>query len=904
MTDEDRLAELLLRWEELHEQGRDVSAEDLCQDCPHLAPELARRIHALKVTSWLLKPDDGGGEAPHEPVGPDGSPAQTLAGRYQLVRRIAEGGFAEVWQAFDSELQRAVAVKLPKRGRLVSAQHFLAEARRVARLRHPGVVPVFDVGRDGDTCFIVSEIVEGGSLADRIAQGRPTPQEAARLVAEVAETLAYAHRQGVIHRDIKPSNILIDHHGRALLTDFGIALAPKDADSGIVSFGTLDYMSPEQIDGRRVDHRSDLYSLGVVLYELLTGKLPYSSTEPKVLRREIVAGTAVAVMDSSVPPELNRICRRLLERAPASRYSSAEQLAADLRRFLAFTDRASSRWKRIGAGMGVLLLLGVGLAVWSQNLETAAPDSEGRGRPTATSNRPTTVEEALALGRQKFDGNCFEAAEEAYSEAIRLDPNNVEAYKRRGACKFNQGRFRDSLVDFTRALELDPNDAETWKNQALAHANLQQFAEAIADLEQGLKLRPADPTPLHDLLARIYSNRAAEHVRNRRFGEAAADVTEAIRHDPKNPIYYHQRGSCYYNIAEYEKAAADFAKAIELEPTKASHYLHRGYCLQALGKEGEARTDFKKAQELARGDECTDTPPAKSHCLNFLFHIGVKGSGDGQLHFPVGAAFDHAGNLYIADNANGRIQVFDREFTFLRNIVPENGLAYPHHLAVTEAGLLFVTEHGRHCVSVLDLEGKRLYSFGAMGNEPGQFDEPSGIAVDRSNNILVADKKNHRIQVFDLQGKFLRSLGQAGSDYGQFRFPQGLAVDSNGTLFVADHGNRRIQVFDSQGKFLRAFGTLPQASGLALGMEPYSVAVDNKGYLFVGDALHKSIQIFDSAGKNILVHCAVSQPGEEFHPLGIAVNQAGRVAVVNYARHRVQVYHFTCLQDLLRTTGP
>ena len=197
----------------------------------------------------------------------------------------------------------------------------MAEARRVAGLKHPGVVPVFDVGRDGDSCFIVSEFVEGGSLADRIAKNRPPPQEAVRLVAEIAETLAYAHRQGFVHRDIKPGNILIDHHGRALLADFGIARSPDDgAESGAVSFGTLAYMSPEQVEGQGVDHRADIYSLGVVLYELLTGQLPHQAAGPGAkLRRQIVSGPPPS--SARGPPSRRsweRICLKCLARNPVT----------------------------------------------------------------------------------------------------------------------------------------------------------------------------------------------------------------------------------------------------------------------------------------------------------------------------------------------------------------------------------------------------------------------------------------------------------------------------------------------------------------------------------------------------------------------------------------------------------
>ena len=174
---------------------------------------------------------------------------------------------------------------MPKAGRLHSTERFLAEARRVARLKHPGVVAVFDVGQERESCFIVSEFVEDGSLADRIATNRPAHQDAARMVAEIAETLAYAHRQGFVHRDIKPGNILLDHHGRALLTDFGIAHSPDDGIDG-GSFGTLAYMSPEQVEGKPVDHRTDIYGLG--------GRPPRTAHGPPAARRHRLRSTPQA----------------------------------------------------------------------------------------------------------------------------------------------------------------------------------------------------------------------------------------------------------------------------------------------------------------------------------------------------------------------------------------------------------------------------------------------------------------------------------------------------------------------------------------------------------------------------------------------------------------------------------
>ncbi len=325
--DEELLAELLLRWDELREQGRHVSSIELCQAFPHLAQELERRILALQNLDWLDKQIELD-ETETNLVNVTREP-KTLENRYRLDDLVAEGGFAEVWRAYDLELHRNVAVKLPKPSRLDSTEAFTAEARRVARLKHPGIVPIFDVGRDDGKVFIVSEFVDGGNLSRQIKRSKPTKAQVTAWILNIAEALQYAHNEGIIHRDIKPANILIDHHGRALLADFGIAQSASKTGRFAPSIGTLRYMAPEQLEGSEVDQRSDVYSLGVVFYELLTGELPYRSDHPATLRQEIIAG--VHLRAKSLPAGLHRICRKAMERDAGNRFSSAKSFADEIR---------------------------------------------------------------------------------------------------------------------------------------------------------------------------------------------------------------------------------------------------------------------------------------------------------------------------------------------------------------------------------------------------------------------------------------------------------------------------------------------------------------------------------------------------------------------------------------------
>ena len=258
-----------------------------------------------------------------------------IADRYELLEPVGSGGMATVWRARDLRLGRTVAVKLlrpqyAEDDRFV--ERFESEARHAASLAHPNIAPIHDTGVDGDERYIVMEFVDGASLAEVLAEhGRLPPFEAVSLVAAAARGLAVAHRRGIVHRDVKPGNLLLGRDGRLRVVDFGIARALTTARvtaTGLV-LGSVPYLSPEQTRGEEATASSDLFSLGVVLYELLTGRLPWSSDTPAATALARLSETAPppSTIVADLPPGLDAIVARALAADPADRYPSARAFA-------------------------------------------------------------------------------------------------------------------------------------------------------------------------------------------------------------------------------------------------------------------------------------------------------------------------------------------------------------------------------------------------------------------------------------------------------------------------------------------------------------------------------------------------------------------------------------------------
>lgn len=276
-------------------------------------------------------------------------------GRYRLDRILGEGSFGRVYLGFDEELHRQVAVKVPSQRRFKKpedADAYLAEARAVASLSHPNIVAVFDTGRTQDgAVYVISRYVEGSTLEAMLAKSCLDQHESARIIATVSGALHHAHQKRLIHRDVKPANILIESSsGTPFVADFGLAIREEEYLRQNMKAGTPAYMSPEQArgEGYPLDGRSDVFSVGVILYEMLTGQRPFSASSVSETLRKVIHETPRPPRSflESISPELEQICLKALRKDPSERYATADAMASDL---LAWLEQSSKRQPASGS---------------------------------------------------------------------------------------------------------------------------------------------------------------------------------------------------------------------------------------------------------------------------------------------------------------------------------------------------------------------------------------------------------------------------------------------------------------------------------------------------------------------------------------------------------------------------
>jgi serine/threonine protein kinase/tetratricopeptide (TPR) repeat protein len=574
-------------------------------------------------------------------LGPD-----TMVAHYRLVEKIGEGGMGVVWKALDTKLSRHVALKfLPARvtGDEERRLRFLREAQAVAALDHPAIAVIYETGEHDGGPFLSMQHVTGRSLRERLRDGRLSAGEWSRIAVSIAEGLAHAHAKGIIHRDLKPDNVMITDEGQVKILDFGLArilegeTAPAPADDDLsrlqtisreltragTVLGTAAYMSPEQARAKSADHRSDLFSLGVMLYEMACGERPFGKdTDVETLAAILNQEPTLLVERAEVPGECGRIVHKLLEKEPARRYQSAADLVADLSNLRRDLDsgrvslsadptprsaaRDPRRWRYLIGGVVVIALLAVGITVVRQRGASAPSPASVSSSPVARGplavvgfENVTDPADGEHLGRALMGLVTTDLAERGGLEVVSTS-KILAAMKAAGMAA---GDPFDAAVAPTVASQTGA--AVMLVGQVTKVGDRILLTAEIVDVASGntldsLREEAGSSSELFDLAGTI-----ARGVRDRLGAASVKHGGEdfgLVRALTSSQVAYRRfvEGELLLNQGNWGPAEESFAAAIREDPTFALAYYKRAIAYWWLHRQADAAKSLKEGLEHAR----------------------------------------------------------------------------------------------------------------------------------------------------------------------------------------------------------------------------------------------------------------------------------------------------------------
>ena len=567
-------------------------------------------------------------------------PGDLLEDKYRIISEIAHGGMGTVYRAEQIHLSREVAIKVLRFKNQTDAEdkeflgRFRAEAAILARIRHPNAVSVYDFGFVAGFPYLVMELIEGDSLRKTIRDGNRLSLELIlRIGEQVCSAIHHAHSQGVIHRDLKPDNILLstlaDGSEHATVLDFGIAKIISGENSAEtpltetgVLVGTPQYMSPEQIRSQPLDARSDIYALGLILYELLSGKLPFSSDSAVGLAMKHLSESppplATQNLHVPIPEELESLILSCLEKKAEKRPRSADQLGkqlADLRKEIfdagapAFSKprKYPLRTSRRAAMLCFPLMMALAWPRSPVPPPPVAPITKTPIDPVAKQLSDSEVELMTAKAKElRADGSYLDAIE-MFGEVYQARPNAMDIARAISDCYVSIGDFAEARTTLQTALERVPNDARTYVQLGYVEGELGYHQAAIRAYQKAVQLGITEEI--------VYNNLGVEYQLIGKYSEAVPAFEKAIR---KNPDYLR----AFYNLAEshekignWDKAVISYQLAIKLDPKNAGAYQRLSNALSQAGRPAEARREMLNAMRLYPGFDDFESLARKVHPL-------------------------------------------------------------------------------------------------------------------------------------------------------------------------------------------------------------------------------------------------------------------------------------------------
>jgi serine/threonine protein kinase/Flp pilus assembly protein TadD len=543
----------------------------------------------------------------------------------EVLACLGRGGMGVVYKARQKSLDRLVALKIlaPEREKDPQfADRFAREAQALARMSHPHIVTVYDFGQADGLFYLLMEYVDGVNLRQLLRTRRLESKEALAIVPPICDALQYAHDHAVVHRDIKPENLLLDKAGQVKIADFGIAKmlggdSTPDEEQGV---GTPHYMAPEQhATPQAADHRADIYSLGVVLYEMLTGELPAGQFE-------------LQSRNVRIDVRLDEIVLRALNREPELRFQKAAQMKtavetltragqeigpdappsvsrADRSRFPNFRCTRATNVKTPIAITLVVLFLAANLGVLYK--------FGGRFSGNAPNARNSKFAVEARRGSDAFERGDYDRAIVAWDEAIRIHPNHSRVHRWRGDASLNKHEFDKALSEYDEAIRLDPKNGMAYCGRGAASTGKEEFDRAIASFDEAIRLDPEianmsfyrryrtaaeslRPNPRNPKFAQE-ARRGLGALRRGDFDQAIVALDELIRLDPNHSEAHRWRGDASLNKHEFDKALSEYDEAIRLDPKNGMAYRGRGAASIGKGEFDQANASFDEASRLDPG---------------------------------------------------------------------------------------------------------------------------------------------------------------------------------------------------------------------------------------------------------------------------------------------------------------
>jgi len=431
----------------------------------------------------------------------------TFAGRYQIIEELGRGGMGMLYKVIDKKIEEKVALKL-LRPEIASdkktIERFRNELKFARKISHRNVCRMYDLSEEEGTQYITMEYISGEDLKSSIKRMEQlTVGKAISIAKQICEGLAEAHRLGVIHRDLKPRNIMIDREGNARIMDFGISrsIGAKGITDAGVMIGTPEYMSLEQVEGKDIDHRTDIYSLGVILYEMLTGMVPFEGDTPLNIAMKLKSETPQEPrqLNAQIPEELNSVILKCMEKDREKRFQSAEELFAELRRIekriptterlfpgrtIPAEKRTPSQLKKIlGPALVVIAIVIVGIVAWRFIIQLRVT---GSSPPPA----PPKVEDYFEAGNQYWKNKKYSKAIKQFEKILVIEPENLEATISLATIQKERGKVKKAIPEYEKAIALNSVDPRPYKHLGEIHEQKQELERAVFYYKKYLDAAP------------------------------------------------------------------------------------------------------------------------------------------------------------------------------------------------------------------------------------------------------------------------------------------------------------------------------------------------------------------------------------------------------------------------------